>query len=167
MTRRMRNRDSGSALVEVCFLAVLMLVPLVYLVTVLGRVQAAALAAQTAARSAGRAFVTAPDERSAAPRAEEAAVIAFRDQGFDRPGAGSLQLSCDEAPCLVPDAHVEARTRIVVVLPGVPRVLDQVGPARIAVTARQVVTIDRFRALAAAGAAFRSSDDGRAMTAER
>ena len=44
----------------------------------------------------------------------------------------------------MPDARIEVRTRVLVRLPGVPRVLDRVVPTRIEVTARQVVTVDRF-----------------------
>jgi Flp pilus assembly protein TadG len=139
------RRDEGSAVVEFCFLSVLMLVPLVYLVAVLGRVQAAALGAETAAREAGRAFVTAPDDESAGLRAQSAAAIAFGDQGFGTQGTGTVELACAADPCLVPDARIEVRTRVLVLLPGVPRVLDRVVPTRIEVRARQVVTVDRFR----------------------
>jgi hypothetical protein len=145
--RRLR-KDAGSAVVEFCFLSVLMLVPLVYLVAVLGRVQAAAFAAQTAAREAGRAFVSAPDDESAAQLAQSAAAIAFDDQGFGQEGTGTLDVVCAGDPCLVPDARIEARTRVLVLLPGVPRVLDRVVPARIEITARQVVNVDRFRSTA-------------------
>jgi Flp pilus assembly protein TadG len=144
MTVRLR-RDDGSAVVEFCLLSVLMLVPLVYLVAVLGRVQAAALAAQTAAREAGRAFVTAPDDESADQRAQAAAAIAFDDQGFGEQGTGTVELTCAANPCLVPDARIAVRTRVLELLPGVPRVLDRVVPTRIEVAARQVVTADRFR----------------------
>jgi Flp pilus assembly protein TadG len=144
------RRDDGSAVVEFCFLSVLMLVPLVYLLAVLGRVQAATLAAETAAREAGRAFVTAPDDESAGPRAESAAAIAFGDQGFGDHGVGTVEATCSAHPCLVPDARIEVRTRVLVLLPGVPRVLDQVVPTRIEVAARHVVTVDRFRVAAVA-----------------
>lgn len=139
------GRDRGSAVVEFCFLAVLMLVPLVYLVVVLGRVQAGAMAAETAAREAGRAFVTGPDDDTAARRARSAAAIAFADHGFDDPGAGTVQLTCEAVPCLTPDARVAAAAEVVVLLPGVPAVLDRVIPTRIEVSARHVVPVDRFR----------------------
>ena len=92
MSARLTADDRGSALVEFCFLAVLLLVPMVYLVVVLGRVQAAALAAETAAREAGRAFVTAQDDGSAGLRATAAAAIAFSDQGFDPSTQGGIEL---------------------------------------------------------------------------
>lgn len=145
MTGSGLRRDDGSAIVEFCFLSVLMLVPLVYLVTVLGRVQAAALAAETAAREAGRAFVTAPSEDAAGPRARVAAAIAFADQGFGRPDDGAVELTCSHSPCLVPDTRVEVRTRVRLLLPGVPHALDRVVPTRIEVSAREVVVVDRFR----------------------
>ena len=71
--------DEGSAIIEFCVLAVLMLVPVVYLVLTLGRLQGAAFAAQGAAREAARAFVTAGDEGAATERADAAALIAFAD----------------------------------------------------------------------------------------
>ena len=71
MTRR--RDDRGTALVEFVWLAILLLVPLLYVVLAVFETQRAAYAASAAARSATRAFVTAPDERSAYSRAEAAA----------------------------------------------------------------------------------------------
>ena len=71
---------------EFVFLAVLLMVPLFYLVMTVSRVQAGAYAASTAAREAGRAYVTAVGRTlGSRARAEAAARIAFEDQGF---GAG-------------------------------------------------------------------------------
>ena len=137
--------DAGTALVEFCLLAVVLLVPLVYLVLSLGRIQAGAFAAQGAAREAGRAFVTADDEGSARGRADAAAAIAFADQGFRDPSQVGIDVACAGSPCLAPDQRVVVRTRVLVVLPGVPRLLDRVLPARVEVTARHVSTVDRFR----------------------
>jgi Flp pilus assembly protein TadG len=139
--------DGGSALVEFCFLSVLMLVPLVYLVVALGRVQAGAFAAEAAAREAGRAFVTADDEVSGRSRAESAAEVAFADQGFDAPGEGVVELGCERQPCLQPDARVDVRTRVRVALPLAPRFLDGIVPTLVVVDARHVASVDRFRAV--------------------
>lgn len=138
---------------EFCFLSVLLLVPLVYLVVVLGRVQAAAFAAETAAREAGRAFVTAADDESARSRATSAAAIAFSDQGFDPSGEGALDLACELQPCLQPDARVAARTRVRVELPGVPGFLQGVIPEVVVIDARHVAAVDRFRPASATVAA--------------
>lgn len=139
-------------MVEFCFLSVLLLVPLVYLVVVLGRVQAAAFAAETAAREAGRAFVTAADDVSARSRASSAAAIALSDQGFDQPADGALDLRCELQPCLQPDARVTVLTRVRVELPGSPGFLHGVVPDVVVVDARHVAAVDRFRPAPAAAA---------------
>jgi hypothetical protein len=150
--------DAGTAVVEFCLLALVLLVPVVYLVLALGRIQAGAFAAQGAAREAGRAFVTADDERSARQRADAAAAIAFADQGFRDPALVGIDVSCAASPCLAPDQRVVVRSRVQVTLPGVPRLLDRVIPARLEVTARHVATVDRFRGRDAGSAAGRTSD---------
>lgn len=137
--------DGGSAIVEFVFLAVLMLVPVVYLVLTLGRLQAAAFAAQGAAREAGRAFVTARDESAGRERADAAVAIAFEDQGFIDQRLIGLQVDCASA-CLAPDARVVIRTSVQVPLPALPRLVDRFFPARIEVTASHVATVDRFGA---------------------
>jgi RES domain-containing protein len=144
-TAAMSPADAGSAIVEFCLLAVLLLVPIVYLTLALGRIQAGAFAAQGAAREAGRAFVTATDEASAQGRADAAAAIAFADQGFSEPSQVGIDVICAASPCLTPDERVVVRSRVLVVLPGVPRLVDRFFPARVEVTARHVSTVDRFR----------------------
>jgi hypothetical protein len=139
-------RDEGSAVVEFCVLAVLMLVPVVYLVLALARIQAGALATEGAAREAGRAFVTADDATSAADRAQRAAAIAFSDQGFGAADARAVTTRCEQVDCLAPDGRVTVHASLQVVLPGVPRGLARIVPARMEVTTTHVATVDRFRA---------------------
>lgn len=139
-----RQAERGSAVVEFVFLAVVLLVPLFYLVMTVSRVQAGSYAASTAAREAGRAYVTAKDESSAAPRAEAAARVAFEDQGF-RATDARLTMACDGAPCLRPDGRVEMTTTVVVPLPLVPSFARRVVPLEVPITARHVVVADRFR----------------------
>lgn len=144
--RDLRRTDDGSAVVEFVVLGVLLLVPVVYLVLALGRLQAGAFAAEGAAREAGRAFVTATEDASGRRRAEQAAAVAFADQGFGADAVRAVSLSCDAADCLAPDRRVVVRSRVLVPLPGVPRFLARAVPARIEVTATHVATVDRFRA---------------------
>lgn len=149
MTRAAMARargDGGSAIIEFCVLAVLMLVPVVYLVVTLGRLQAGAFATQGAAREAGRAFVTARDEASGRERADAAAAIAFADQGFEDLRLIDLDINCAASPCLAPDARVTVRATLQVVLPAVPRLVDEFVPARITVDAQHVATVERFGA---------------------
>lgn len=139
-----RRGDEGSAIIEFCFLAVLMLVPVVYLVVTLGRLQAGAFAAQGAAREAARAFVTAGDESSGRDRADLAAAVAMADQGFRDPRQLTLTITCSPAACLAPGTRVLVSARLAVGLPAVPRLVSRVVPARLAVSAQQVSTVGRF-----------------------
>lgn len=142
------HREEGSAVVEFVVLAVLLLVPVVYLVVTLGRLQAAAFATDGGARAAARAFVTADDESSGSARARAAARLALLDQGFDAFDAGDarLTLDCTPRPCLTPGGRVGVVVSADVLLPLVPSALDAVVPARVTVRSRQVAAVDAFRA---------------------
>jgi len=128
--------------VEFVFLGVLVLVPLIYLVITVGRIQAAAFSATTAAREAGRAFTTSSTEGEAAPRARAAAALSFGDFGF--PDSSQLELSCDGTPCLRPDARVTATASVTVALPLVPAFLEGALPLSVPVSSTHVSTVDRF-----------------------
>jgi len=135
--------EEGSAIVEFVFLGVLLLVPLVYLTMAVARIQAGSYAVTTAAREAGRAFVTAEAGEDAAARARAASEVAFRDQGFVDMGA--LEIACSASPCLSPDARVETTTRVTVPLPLVPELARDVVPLEIPLTASHLSVVDRFR----------------------
>lgn len=139
---RVRGED-GSAIIEFVVLGVLLLVPLIYLVMSVGRVQAGSYAVSTAAREAGRAFVTAQSGEDAAGRAHAAARIAFADQGFG--GLGDLEIACSSTPCLTPDSRVETTARVTVPLPLIPAFARDVVPLEIPLTASHLSIVDRFR----------------------
>lgn len=139
---RLNRRDDGRAIVEFIFVGVLLLVPLVYLVMVVGRVQAAAFAVSTAAREAGRAFTTAQQDADAYSRAHAAAEISFEDYGFAP--EGGVAISCDGAPCLRPQGRVSVQASIQVRLPLVPDFLAGAIPTSVPVSATHVATADRF-----------------------
>ena len=143
--RRALRDERGSAVVEFVVLAVLMLIPLVYLVMMLARVQAGSYAVSQAAREAGRAYVTAEAGDQAAGRAEAAARIAFLDHSFEE--SGRLTIACDGIPCLRPDGHVETTATVRVPLPLVPSFVRHVIPLSVPVSASHLSTVDRFRAL--------------------
>jgi Flp pilus assembly protein TadG len=141
-----RVRDErGSAVVEFVVLAVLMLIPLVYLVMTLARVQAGSYAVSQAAREAGRAYVTAERAEEAPTRASAAARIAFLDHSFH--DSGRLTIACDGFPCLRPDGRVETTASVRVPLPLVPSFVRDVVPLSVPVTASHLSTVDRFRGL--------------------
>ena len=135
--------ERGSAVVEFVVLGVLLLVPLVYLVLMLARVQAGAFAVSQAAREAGRAFVTASADEDAAARAQAAARISFEDH--DVADTGRLTVACSAAPCLSPDARVRTTATVAVPRPRVPAFVRGSVPLSVPVSATHVATVDRFR----------------------
>lgn len=146
-----RDRDdAGNAVVEFVFVAVVVLLPLVYLVVAVSTVQASRLAVGQAAREAGRAFATSDTEADAAVRMRAAVRIALADQGlpddatlsFVAAGAG-----CD-TPAVTPQLRPGAQFTVCVSrhvdVPAVPSVLQRHG---ITTVGRFVVHVDDFRAL--------------------
>jgi hypothetical protein len=130
-------------MVEFLGAALLLLIPLVYLVVTLGRVQAGAFAAEGAARDAVRAMVTAESSAAGAARAEAAVGIALADQGFARE-SGALTLECSAQPCLMPGAAVGAVVRVEVPLPLLPDAVRGWVPLSVPVEATRTGTVDRY-----------------------
>lgn len=140
------GQDDGSAVLEFLGVALVLLVPTVYLVLVLGRLQAATFAVEGAAREAARTAVAAEDAQQAAARAAAATGVALRDQGFDDDPADALRLTCTSTPCLAPGSRVTARVEVVVPLPFVPTMVRDVVPLEVPVSAERVAPVDTFRA---------------------
>ncbi|MGP9502590.1 hypothetical protein ACT3TS_10295 [Specibacter sp. AOP5-B1-6] len=115
--------ESGSAIVEFIFLAVLLMVPVAYLILTVGQVQGGAYAVVGAADQAAKVFVLHKDLPGAHLAAEQAVQLAIEDMGFD-PASAELTISCDGG-CLTAgstiSAHVQLRVELPVVgsLPGV------------------------------------------------
>ena len=142
--RQRWSDEGGTAVIEFVWLAVLLLVPLIYLVLCLARVQAGSYAVTQAARESGRAFVTASDDEQARARSMAAADIAFEDQGFG--GQGDLSARCTAAPCLSPGESVTTLAAVTVPLPLVPGFLREVVPLEIPVSAQQVAPVPEHEA---------------------
>ena len=146
MTRLGRSRsERGTAIVEFVWLAILLLVPLLYIVLAVFETQRAAYAASAAARSASRAFVTSPDQATAFSRAQTAARLAFDDQGIEAADF-RLVISCrpDPRQCLSPGSVVAAEVRAAADLPLMPAALGGSTP-RIAVEAIHQSPYGSFR----------------------
>jgi hypothetical protein len=137
--------ESGTAIVELVWLAVLLLVPLLYVVLAVFDTQRTAYAAAVAARSASRAFVTAPDQATGYSRARLAARLAFLDQGVERPRF-ALRITCrpTSGACLTPGSVVSAEVSSAAELPLMPRVLGSNTP-RINVDAVHQSPYGRYR----------------------
>jgi hypothetical protein len=133
--------------VEFLALTVVLLLPVLYLVLVLGRVQAATFAAEGAAREAARSYVRADDTLQGEQRALASVGLALRDQGFDDVDpAGALTLTCSSVPCLAPASDVATQVRIDVDLPLVPSFVRHVVPLSVPVVGHHVAAVDTFRA---------------------
>ncbi|KHL19600.1 hypothetical protein CLV56_2841 [Mumia flava] len=128
-------------MVETVWLGLVLLVPLVYVILAVAEVQSAAYGASAAARSAGRAYVLAPDVASAGERARAAARLSLADHGIVE---ATTDLTCTGGPCLSPGSSVDVTVTTSVDLPFIPDVL---GGARGAVTVRgeHTVPYGRFR----------------------
>jgi hypothetical protein len=124
---RGRSED-GSALIEVTWLAILLLVPLVYVLVSVFDVQRGAFGTSAASRAAARAYALAGSDAEGRERARAAAATALADQGVDD---FTLDLSCRPRPgdCLRPGSVITVVVRTQVVLPLVPGALGGGAPS--------------------------------------
>ncbi len=144
-----RPREAGSAIIEFVFVAVIVMVPLVYLLVGVSVVQRSQLAVSTAAREVGRAYATSPGEAQSLPRAAAALRLALADQGLA--GDATLRFVAAEASCtaaavtphLAPGAQFAVCVTRHATLPAVPRVLAGRG---VTTVGRYLVHVDEFRA---------------------
>ena len=141
----MRRDEEGSALVEVTWLSLLLLVPLVYVLLSVFAVQGGSFAVSGAARAAARAYSLAPDEGSAPGRARAAAAVALADHDIEASDA-DVTISCrpDPGNCLAPGSLITAVVRHQVVLPLVPSALGSQAPS-FRVEAQSTVSYGTFR----------------------
>jgi Flp pilus assembly protein TadG len=141
--------DDGTAIVEFVFLAVVIMVPLVYLVAAVATVQCSSLAVAQAARDAGRAFATGDSAADARRRVVVAVRLAFAAQGLPDDGvlrfvrAGGRCTGAAITPRLLPGAEFTVCVTRRVQLPGVPTVLTGRG---IRVVGAYLVHVDDYRA---------------------
>lgn len=135
MTGRFRAPagDGGNAVVEFVFVAVIVLVPLVYLIVAVAAVQASRLGVTQAAREAGRAFATSDTATGALLRSRAAVRIALADQGLPDDAAVryvAVGSSCDAAQ-VTPQLRAGAQFTVCVIrhvdLPAVPSVVQGRG----------------------------------------
>ena len=123
-----RHDEDGTAVIEFIWLALLLLIPVVYILIAVFDIQRAAYGVSAASRSAARAFILAPDVTTAFERADRAASVALSDQ--DVSGA-SVRVTCTPTPadCLTPGSSVRVVVRMTQPLPLTPQALgDQIAP---------------------------------------
>ncbi len=148
MTPRLRD-DRGSAIVEFVFVAIVVMVPLVYLVAAVATVQRNTLAVTQAARDAGRAFATSESGPDARRRVAAAVRLALADQGLPDDAdvrfvaSGSKCTAAAIIPRLTPGAEFTVCVTRRVQLPAVPTLLTGRGIRTVGV---YTVHVDDFRA---------------------
>jgi Flp pilus assembly protein TadG len=147
---RSRARDeTGSAIIEFIFVALLVLIPLVYLVVAVAVVQRSRVSMTDAARDVGRAIGMA-DSQDEADRDTKAALrIALASHGMS-PDEVELRYVSASAECssaaIAPDLTPGSEFAVCVTthqdLPGVPSILSGRG---VTLVGRFVVHVDEFR----------------------
>jgi hypothetical protein len=137
--------ERGTALVELTWLGILLLVPLVYILLSVFEVQRGAFAVSAAARGAGRAFALAESEERGRADAEAVARLAFADQGLpDAPI--DLVVRCAPVPgnCHIGGSTIRVTIRSRVDLPLLPAVLGG-GTPSFRLDATHVVPFGQFQ----------------------
>lgn len=140
--RRRVQRDEGAALIEFIVIGICLLLPLVYVVLAVMRVQAAAFGVTEAARQAGRAYVQAADS-DAMLSARVASRLALADQGVNA-DQSTLSITCPgscHSPGSTATVHVSAR----VALPFIPDAFADSSLASIEVSADHDVAVELLR----------------------
>lgn len=137
--------EQGTAIVELVWLGILLLVPVVWVLLTVFDAQRGAYGVSTAARAAGRAYALAPDDATGEQRARAAAELALADQGL----AGQpvrVQVSCTPFPgdCHQGTSVVTVRVSSRVALPLVPDVLGDQAPA-LSLDASHTVPIGQYQ----------------------
>lgn len=144
--------QTGSALVEVTWLGILLLVPMLWIVLSVFEVQRGAFAVGAAARSAARAYALAPDDAEGARRAERVARQALADQGLEAAPL-VVRVTCTPYPtrCHSGTSIIAVRIESRVDLPLMPEVLGGQAPT-FALAATHAVPIGQYQEVTGAAA---------------
>jgi Flp pilus assembly protein TadG len=143
--------DAGNAVIEFVFVAVLILIPLVYFVVAVASVQRSSVAVTHAAREAGRAFATADSTDQGLQRAEVAVRLALADQGLSDDAIVryvAADGTCESGmatPSLSPGAQFAVCVIRHASLPAIPSLISGRG---ITTVGRYVLHIDDYRVVA-------------------
>ena len=140
---RVSSDDEGSAAVEFILVGVILLVPLFYLVLVLGQIQGHALGVESGARHLARTVASAAGESDATARADRVLAAIADEYGLSDDVA--VEISCLPAGDTCPRAGALVRVvmRADAALPLVPPVFGLDRAARVPVEAVSVQRVSR------------------------
>ncbi|MFA4841069.1 MAG: hypothetical protein WC580_05140 [Agrococcus sp.] len=143
--RRLLTADAGSASIEFLSVAVLLLVPLVYLVLALGQIQHAVLGVEGAARHAARTIAQADSHDAGLAAADRALLVAMTDAGLPT-DAVRVAISCapDQGACHTARGTVTVQVDATVPLPLAPPFLGLDVGLGVPVSARAVQPVSAF-----------------------
>jgi Flp pilus assembly protein TadG len=124
MTRRRDER--GSALVEFCWVGLILFIPITWIVLTVFEVQQGAFALNGAARAAARAYALAPDDATGDERAQAVVDQTLLDQGGEGQ-VGEVKVSCQPFPdnCHAGTSLITITIKSGVALPFLPALLDK------------------------------------------
>ena len=147
----MRRDQRGSALVELVWLGILLVLPVLWIVMSVFEVQRGAFGVSSAAHAAARAYALAPDDASGLARAREAARVALDDQGVHGV-TPDIRVSCTPYPvdCHQGTSVITVAVHSHVVLPLMPSALGGGRPS-FALDATETVPIGQFQEVSGAG----------------
>ncbi|MEV7428288.1 hypothetical protein AB0N29_01605 [Nocardioides sp. NPDC092400] len=150
--RRHPRSDRGSALVEVTWLGILLLVPMLWIVLSVFEVQRGAFGVGAAARSAARAYALAPTDAEGARQADLVARQALADQGLGEAPL-EVRVTCTPYPsdCHSGTSVITVRIESRVDLPLMPEVLGGQAPT-FALDATHTVPIGQYQEVTGAAA---------------
>ena len=128
----MLANETGSALVEFVFIALVVFVPLIYIIAGFSAVQRGVFASTAAAREAGRAIGTAPEVATGMSRANRAAQLAVEDQSVAatdvRVAYAAAGVDCANSggytPSLAPGEEFSVCVTVTVRIPFLPEFVD-------------------------------------------
>ena len=137
----MIRRQEGSSLIEAVLVGLLLLVPMIWMLTILAELHRGALALTSAARDAGQDAARANDEASAIEAIDAAVTAALIDHGLDPKKVG---VRWEVPPGLERGAPIEVELEYPVAVLQAP-FLGSVSKPAINVSATHVARIDPYR----------------------
>lgn len=137
--------ERGSGLVEMVWLGLLLLLPLLWVVLSVSEVQRGSFGVSGAARAAARAYALAPDDAAGERRARAVARQALADQGL-RDVPLEVTITCSPYPraCHTGTSVITVRIASAVDLPLLPDLFG-LGRPRFALDAEETVPIGRYQ----------------------
>ncbi|GAA3652960.1 hypothetical protein GCM10022237_11060 [Nocardioides ginsengisoli] len=145
MRRGPRRDERGNGLIEMAWVGLILILPLLWVVLSVSEVQRGSYGVSAAARAAARAYALAPDDSAGRRRAESVARQTLADQGA---GDAPLRVlvSCTPYPrsCHRAASVITVRIDTAVTLPLLPDVLGA-GTPTFRLRAAETVPIGRYR----------------------